>query len=253
MIKNYLEKKFNNVVDIIKKTFMGQKIHPLGFRLGVTKTHQSQWFANSLTYPNLIIEDHFIRSTLLKQFPNGSISEIWIQRKFDDQVQLTLYSTQPSTIFTYYNNDLKNLSASLNIKIKKNRKLAFQTIFNSDFNFETLSLYSLEPKVTVRIFELPNPDSNAKFIADSLVEELRKRIAFRRAMKKALRRAQRSKVRGIKIQISGRLNGAEIARSEWVREGQIPLQTLRANIDYCYRTAKTIYGVLGVKVWVFKK
>ena len=100
---------------------------------------------------------------------------------------------------------------------------------------------------------MSNPDANANFIADSLVEELQKRIAFRRAMKKALRRAQRAKVQGIKIQISGRLNGAEIARSEWAREGQIPLQTLRANIDYCYRTAKTIYGILGVKVWVFKK
>lgn len=230
---------------------MGQKIHPLGFRLGVTKTHQSQWFANGRTYPNLVIEDNLIRKTLSKQFVNGSISKIEIQRKFDDQVQLTLYSTKPNAILTHCNNDLKNLSASLAFKIKKSRRLVVQHLANIDFNSK--NLYSLNPKITVRVFELPNPDANANFIADSLVEELQKRIAFRRAIKKALRRAQRAKVQGIKIQISGRLNGAEIARSEWAREGQIPLQTLRANIDYCYRTAKTIYGILGVKVWVFKK
>ena len=230
---------------------MGQKIHPLGFRLGVTKIHQSQWFANSLVYPKLIAEDHFIRNTLFKQLPNGSISKIEIQRKFDDQIQLTLYSTKPSVILTYYNDDLKNFSNRLAIEIRKNRKLDFKNTFNSEFSLS--NLYSLKPKVTVQIFELSNPDADANFIADSLAEELRKRVPFRRAMKKTLRRAQRSKIRGIKIQISGRLNGAEIARSEWVREGQIPLQTLRAEIYYCYRTAKTIYGILGVKVWVFKK
>ena len=230
---------------------MGQKIHPLGFRLGVTKTHQSQWFANGRTYPNLVIEDNLIRKTVSKQFVNGSISKIEIQRKFNDQIQLTLYSTKPNAILTHCNNGLKNLSASLTFKIKKSRRLVVQHIANSNFNSK--NLYSLNPKITVRVFELSNPDANANFIADSLVEELQKRIAFRRAMKKALRRAQRVKVQGIKIQISGRLNGAEIARSEWAREGRIPLQTLRANIDYCYKTAKTIYGILGVKVWVFKK
>lgn len=230
---------------------MGQKIHPLGFRLGVTKTHQSQWFATDQTYSNLVIEDNLIRKTLSKQFSNGSISKIEIQRKFDDQIQLTLYSPKPNIILTYCNNDLKNLSTSLTIKLKKSRKLVAQNVINSDLSPD--NLYSLNPKITVRIFELSDPDANANFIADSLVEELQKRIAFRRVIKKALRRAQRAKVQGIKIQISGRLNGAEIARSEWAREGQIPLQTLRANIDYCYRTAKTIYGILGVKVWVFKK
>ena len=230
---------------------MGQKIHPVGFRLGITKTHQSQWFASGPIYPNLILEDYFIRNTLFKQFTNGSISKIEIQRKFDDQIQLTLYSPKPNLILTYYKNDLKNLSTSLTIKIKKNRKSNFQNAFQQELNFK--NLYSLNPKVTVQIFELSTPDANADFIADSLVEELQKRVAFRRAMKKTLRRAQRAKVRGIKIQISGRLNGAEIARSEWAREGQIPLQTLRAEIDYCYRTAKTIYGILGIKVWVFKK
>jgi small subunit ribosomal protein S3 len=230
---------------------MGQKIHPVGFRLGITKTHQSQWFSSGPIYPRLILEDYFIRNTLFKQFTNGSISKIEIQRKFDDQIQLTLYSPKPSLILTYYKNDLKNLSTSLTKTIKKNRKSNFQNLFQKELNFK--DLYSLNPKVTVQIFELSTPDANANFIADVLVDELQKRVAFRRAMKKTLRRAQRAKVQGIKIQISGRLNGAEIARSEWAREGQIPLQTLRAKIDYCYRTAKTIYGILGVKVWVFKK
>lgn len=230
---------------------MGQKIHPIGFRLGVTKTHQSRWFASSLIYSNLIVEDYLIRNALLEQFPNGLISKIEIQRKFDDQIQLALYSAKPIIILTYYNNDLKNLSDILTSKVQKNRKLYFQKI--PQHNLGLKNLYSLHPKFTIQVFALPNPDANANFIADSLVEELQKRVAFRRAMKKTLRRAQRAKVRGIKIQISGRLNGAEIARSEWVREGQIPLQTLRAEIDYCYKTAKTIYGVLGVKVWVFKK
>lgn len=227
---------------------MGQKIHPIGFRLGFNKTHQSKWFARSSIYPGLIVEDYFIRNTLFKQFTNGLISKIEIQRKFDDQIQLTLYSTKPSIILSYYDNNLKNLSANLATKIQKSRKLNVFLHKPSLKNF-----YSLNPKITVQLFELSTPDTNASFIADSLVEELQKRVAFRRAMKKTLKRAQRAKVKGIKIQISGRLNGAEIARSEWVREGQIPLQTLRAEIDYCYRTAKTIYGILGVKVWVFKK
>ena len=109
---------------------MGQKIHPLGFRLGVTKTHQSQWFATGQTYPNLVIEDNFIRKTLSKQFANGLISTIEIQRKFDDQVQLTIYSIKPNVILAHCNNDLKNLSTSLTIKLKKSRKLIIQNIVN---------------------------------------------------------------------------------------------------------------------------
>lgn len=230
---------------------MGQKIHPIGFRLGVTENHQSQWFANNSIYPYLIVEDQFIRNTLFRQFKIGSISKIEIQRKFDDQIQLTLYSTKPSAVLAYYDNSLKDLSIDLTIKIKKNRKLNFQKTFQHELSLK--NLYSLNPKVTIQIFEVSNPDINANFIADLLVEDLQRRVSFRRAMKKILRRTQRAKVRGIKIQISGRLNGAEIARTEWAREGQIPLQTIRAKINYCYRAAKTIYGILGVKVWVFEK
>ena len=229
---------------------MGQKIHPIGFRLGITKSHQSQWFIDSLFYPNLIVEDYFIRKNLFEQFPHIGISNIGIQRKFNDQVQINLYSSKPGVLLTRDEDNLKKLSDNLTTQIKKYRKTHFFDLLQKASNFTTL--YSLNPKITVQIFELSNPDANAYCLADFLVDQLQKRIAFRRAVKKALRRAQRAKVKGIKIQISGRLNGAEIARSEWVREGQIPLQTLRADLYYCYRTAKTIFGILGIKVWIFK-
>ena len=229
---------------------MGQKIHPVGFRLGITKSHQSQWFANSSVYSNLILEDYFIRTELFKQFSNGTISEIKIKRKFKDKIQLIIYSPKPESIIKYYKNNLQNLSNGLIKKIKKYRNVNFYEKLYKPFN--SINLYSFNPQLTIQIFELPDPDTNASYIADLVVEQLQKRVAFRRAVKKALRLTTKAKIKGIKIQISGRLNGAEIARNEWIREGQIPLQTLRSQIDYCYRKAKTIYGILGVKVWVFK-
>lgn len=231
---------------------MGQKIHPMGFRLGITRDHQSQWFVNSIFYPSLLTEDYFIRKELFDQFSNIGIANIDIHRKFNDQVQIIIHSSKPGTLLTKEkeDNNLKKLSDNLTLKIKKYRKKNFFDLLTKAQNFTTL--YSLNPKLTIQIFELSNPDSNPYCLADFLAEQLEKRIAFRRAVKKSLRRAQRTKIRGIKIQISGRLNGAEIARSEWVREGRIPLQTLRAEIYYCYRTVKTIFGILGIKVWVFK-
>lgn len=229
---------------------MGQKIHPIGFRLGITKNHQSKWFINPLFYPNLIVEDYFIRKSIFEQFAPVGISNIEIQRKFNDQIQVTLYSSKPGSLLARDENNLEKLSTSLTTQIKNYRKKHFSDGLEKASKLTTL--YSLKPKLTVQIFELANPDTNAYCLADFLVEQLQKRIAFRRAVKKTLRKAQKAKVKGIKIQISGRLNGAEIARSEWVREGRIPLQTLRANIDYCYRTAKTIFGILGIKVWIFK-
>lgn len=230
---------------------MGQKIHPIGFRLGVTKSHQSQWFTDFLFYPNLIVEDYFIRKNLFEQFPDAGISNINIQRKFNDQIQITVFSSKPGILLTQDQSNLKKLSNTLTTRIKKYRRIHFFDLLKKGSKFNTI--YSINPKITFQIFELPNPHRNPSCLADFIVEQLQKRIAFRRAIKNALRRAQKAKVQGIKIQISGRLNGAEIARTEWVREGRIPLQTLRADIYYCYRTAKTIFGILGVKVWVFKK
>lgn len=229
---------------------MGQKIHPIGFRLGIIKSHQSQWFIDPLFYPKLIVEDYFIRKNIFQQFSHSCISNIEIQRKFNDQIQVTIYSSQARSLLAQDKNRLEKLSNSLTIQIKNYRKKYFPEVLEKASNLTTL--YSFNPKFTVQVFELINPDANVYCLADFLVTQLEKRIAFRRAMKQTLRKAQKVKVKGIKIQISGRLNGAEIARSEWIREGRIPLQTLRANIYYCYRTAKTIFGILGIKIWIFK-
>lgn len=232
---------------------MGQKIHPLGFRLGITRDHKSKWFVNSLFYPSLVSEDSFIRKNLFKRFQNIGVTDLNIKRKFNDQIHIIIYSSKAENLLIreYNENSLKKLSENLAVQIVKYRKKNFINLLK--YKNKSTTLYSLNPRITVRIFELVNPETNPYFIANFLVEQLEKRIGFRRAIKKAIRRAQKTQIYGIKIQISGRLNGAEIARSEWVREGQIPLQTLRAEIYYCYQTVKTVFGILGIKVWIFKK
>ena len=230
---------------------MGQKIHPLGFRLGITKKHRSQWFAKTAQYPQLVLEDSFIRQVLLEKFIDAGITHIEIQRKLD-QIKIEIRAARPGILVGRDGANLEIL-----------RKLLEQKL--STYRLKTMSglklsnLFSLKNEnikapiqVAIHVTKLANPDSEAGFIADFLVEQLEKRVAFRRAVRQAIQRAQRAGVSGIKIQISGRLNGAEIARSEWVREGRVPLQTLRADIDYCYKTAKTIYGLLGIKIWIFK-
>ena len=229
---------------------MGQKVHPIGFRLGIGKNHQSQWFANPEIYPQLVAEDSFIRKKLLKKFSNSIISNIEIHRKFDNYIQIIIYSSKPGIILSLYKNNLKVLSDFLAEQVLKYRKIISLTFDNQNQTIK--SLFTSNLKIVIQIFEQSNPDTNSYFIADFIVEQLQKRVIFRRVLKKALRRAQKARVQGIKIQISGRLNGAEIARREWIREGRVPLQTLRAGIDYCSKKAKTIYGILGVKVWVFK-
>ena len=229
---------------------MGQKVHPIGFRLGIGKNHQSQWFANPKIYPQLVAEDSFIRKKLLEKFSNSIISNIEIHRKFDNYIQIIIYSSKPGIILSLYKNNLKVLSDFLAEQVLKYRKIISLTFDNQNQTIK--SLFTGNLKIVIQIFEQSNPDTNSYFIADFIVEQLQKRVIFRRVLKKALRRAQKARVQGIKIQISGRLNGAEIARREWIREGRVPLQTLRAGIDYYAKKAKTIYGILGVKVWVFK-
>lgn len=232
---------------------MGQKIHPLGFRLGITRDHKSTWFVNSLFYPSLVSEDSFIRKNLFKRFQNIGVTDLNIKRKFNDQIHIIAYSSKARNLLIreYNENSLKKICENLAVQIVKYRKKNFINLLKS--KNKSTTLYSLNPRITIQIFELVNPETNPYFIANFLVEQLEKRIGFRRAIKKAIRRAQKTQIYGIKIQISGRLNGAEIARSEWVREGQIPLQTLRAEIYYCYQTVKTVFGILGIKVWIFKK
>ena len=217
---------------------MGQKIHPLGFRLGITQKHRSQWFAKFSNYPELMVEDNFLRKFIFGKFLDAGITDIEIHRKLD-QIKIEIKTARPGIIIGRDGSGLENLRKELEQKLKKNRT-------------QNVTLSQQSAQIGIHVSELANPDAEAAFIVEFLVEQLEKRVAFRRAVKQAIQRAQRARVKGIKIQISGRLNGAEIARSEWVREGRVPLQTLRADIDYCYRTAKTIYGLLGIKVWIFK-
>lgn len=231
---------------------MGQKIHPLGLRLGITQKHRSIWFAKSKHYPSLIIEDYFLRKTLLNRFGDAGITEIEIYRKLD-QIKIEIQTARPGVFVGRDGTGLEALKKDLEKLVLKHRSPA-------DQKWKQYSLVSQKPdeepslpvQIAIHVTELANPDSEAGFIADFLVEQLEKRVAFRRAVRQAIQRAQRARVQGIKIQISGRLNGAEIARTEWVREGRVPLQTLRADLGYSYQTAKTIYGLLGIKVWVFK-
>ena len=208
---------------------MGQKTHPLGFRLGITQEHKSIWFADFNQYATILKEDDKIRTYLKTLAKANSISNVRINRNsLNDQIQLNIDTGKPGVLIGELGLGLENLLKNLKKLLPSDRQL------------------------TINIFEVEQVDLNAALLGDLVVEQLEKRVAFRRAIREALQRAQRQNVNGIKIQVSGRLNGAEIARSEWIREGRVPLQTLRADIDYATREAHTIYGVLGIKVWLFK-
>jgi len=208
---------------------MGQKTHPLGFRLGITQEHKSKWYANLNQYANILQEDNKIRTYIDTIAKTNSISNVRINRNsLKDQIQLTIETGKPGILVGDLGVGLENLLTNIKKILPSSRQL------------------------TINVFEVKKVDLNAALLADLVGEQLEKRIAFRRAIRDTLQRAQKENVNGIKIQVSGRLNGAEIARSEWIREGRVPLQTLRADIDYATREANTIYGVLGIKVWLFK-
>ena len=208
---------------------MGQKTHPLGFRLGITQEHRSAWYANFNEYANLLKEDNQIRTYLNKLAKTASISNIQINRNgLSDQIQLNIETGRPGVLVGENGSGIKNLLTSIKKILPASRQ------------------------VTINIIEVEKVNLNASLIADLVVEQLEERIAFRKAIRTAMQSALDENVNGIKVQVSGRLNGAEIARSEWIREGRVPLQTLRADIDYATKEAHTIYGVLGVKVWLFK-
>jgi small subunit ribosomal protein S3 len=208
---------------------MGQKTHPLGFRLGITQEHKSTWYSNFNQYANLLEEDDRIRTYLNTIAKSNSISNVRINRNgLNDQIQLTIETGKPGILVGELGIGLEKLLKNVKKLLPEDRQL------------------------TINIFEVEKVDLDASLLADLVAEQLEKRIAFRRAIREALQRAQKQNVNGIKIQVSGRLNGAEIARSEWIREGRVPLQTLRADIDYATQEANTIYGVLGIKVWLFK-
>jgi len=208
---------------------MGQKTHPLGFRLGTTQEHKSTWYSNFNQYAKVLQEDDTIRTYIGTISKAKSISNVRINRNgLNDQIQLNIETGKPGIIVGDFGSGLETLLNKIKKILPSNRQL------------------------TINIFEVEQVDLNASLLADLVSEQLEKRIAFRRAIREALQRAKKQNVKGIKVQVSGRLNGADIARSEWIREGRVPLQTLRADIDYATKEANTIYGVLGIKVWVFK-
>jgi small subunit ribosomal protein S3 len=210
---------------------VGQKIHPIGFRLGYTKDHQSRWYANPKQYPELLEEDRDIREFIYQKFKKAGnypgISLIRIERKAD-QIDLEIHTARPGVVVGKGGSGIEDLRTSLQGKLGNQRQ------------------------IRINVIEVTKVDADAVLLAEEIAKQLERRVSFRRVVRQAIQRAQKADVKGIKISISGRLNGAEIARTEWVREGRVPLHTLRADIDYAYRTASTIYGVLGIKVWVFK-
>jgi small subunit ribosomal protein S3 len=204
---------------------VGQKTHPLKFRLNTTQDHQSVWYTTFNHYPTLLQQDSIIRNFLFEQFKFDSLSKIFISRNYEFQIiNVEISTAKPWNIVAY---DLVKLQVELK------------------------QLLTGVNKVQIDILQIDQPNKNADLIAAYVCDQLAKRVAFKRVMREVIKRAQAENVLGIKVQISGRLNGAEMARSEWLKEGRMPLQTLRANIDYASKKAKTIYGIMGVKIWVF--
>ncbi len=210
---------------------MGQKIHPTGFRLGVIKEHRSRWFADPARYPALLQEDDRIRAYISKQLSSAGLADIQIERKAD-QIDLEVRAARPGVVVGRGGSGLEALRQGLQ------KELGLQG--------------GTERTIRINVVEVTRPDAEAALLAENIAQQLERRIAFRRIVRQVIQRAQRAGVQGIKIQIAGRLNGAEIARTEWTREGRIPLHTLRADIDYAEHLAHTTFGIIGVKVWVFK-
>lgn len=206
---------------------MGQKTHPSGFRIGITESHKSLWFAKMNSYSELIEEDYKIRSYIEKNLEKAGISKIHISRKLD-QTEIDIQTSRPGIILGKSGTGIEIIRNNINKKLK------------------------ISNKIRLNIIEVTEPDKEAILLAQWISQQLEKRVAFRRALRQGIQKAQKVNINGIKVQISGRLNGAEIARKEWAREGRVPLQTLKANIDYAHAKAHTIYGILGIKVWLFK-
>src|SRR5512140_785856 len=204
---------------------MGQKIHPTGFRLAVNRNWASKWFANSKNFGPTLKEDIKVREYLKKKLAHASVGRVTIERPAKN-ARITIHSARPGVVIGKKGEDIETLRSDL------------RRMMGGD--------------VGLNIEEIRKPEIDAQLIADSIAQQLQKRIMFRRAMKRAMQNAMRLGAQGIKIMCSGRLNGIEIARTEWYREGRVPLHTLRADIDYGLAEARTTYGVIGIKVWVFK-
>ena len=203
---------------------MGQKVNPTGIRLGIIETHRSMWYANKKQYPNLLLSDLQTRKFLREKLQNAFVSRIQIERTRNGRI--TIHTARPGVVIGKKGEDIEGLRQKVS------------------------SLMGVP--VHINIEEIRRPELDAYLVAESVAQQLERRVMFRRAMKRAVSNALRFGAKGVKICVAGRLGGAEIARTEWYREGRVPLHTFRADIDYATAIAKTTYGIIGVKVWIFK-
>ena len=204
---------------------MGQKVHPTGIRLGIVKKHTSVWYAGGTNYAKYLLEDMEVRDMVKKKLASASVSRVEIERPAQT-ARVTVYTARPGIVIGKKGEDVEKLRAQLTEK--------------------------MGVPVHINIEEIRKPDLDAQLVAESIAQQLERRVMFRRAMKRAMQNAMRQGAEGVKVQVSGRLGGAEIARSERYHEGRVPLHTLRADIDYATSEALTTYGIIGVKVWIFK-
>jgi small subunit ribosomal protein S3 len=207
---------------------MGQKVNPIGIRLGITRDWTSKWYASTRNFPAHVHSDWLVREFLQKRLAEASISRIHIERAAK-KASITISTARPGIVIGKKGEDIEKL------------------------RLEVARLMKMAPQdVRVNIAEIRKPELDAKLVAESIAQQIEKRVMFRRAMKRAVMNTMRSGALGVKVRVAGRLNGAEISRSEWTREGRVPLHTFRADIDYGTAEARTTYGVIGVKVWIFK-
>jgi len=204
---------------------MGQKVHPTGIRLGIVKKHTSIWYADGQKYADNLLADLQVREFIKKRLANASVARVEIERPAQT-AKVTIYTARPGIVIGKKGEDVEKLRTVLSAK--------------------------MGVPVQINIEEIRKPDLDAQLVADNVAQQLERRVMFRRAMKRVVQNAMRQGAEGIKVQVGGRLGGAEIARSEWYREGRVPLHTLRADIDYATSEANTTYGIIGVKVWIFK-
>ena len=204
---------------------MGQKVNPIGFRLGITKQHNSHWYAEKSKYTENLLKDIEVREFLFSTLSHASVSRIEIERTADN-ARVLINTARPGIVIGKKGEDIDRLREKITAM--------------------------MGVPVTLSIQEIRKPDLDAKLLADNVAQQLERRVMFRRAMKRAVQNAMRQGAQGVKVRVAGRLGGADIARAEWHKEGRVPLHTLRADVDYGISEAKTTYGIIGVKVWVFR-
>tara|TARA_Y100001960_G_scaffold167059_1_gene175507 strand:+ start:460 stop:1113 length:654 start_codon:yes stop_codon:yes gene_type:complete len=204
---------------------MGQKVHPIGFRLGITTQHTSQWYAEKSQYTENLLKDIEVREHLFSKLSHASVGRVEIERTADN-ARVLIHTARPGVVIGKKGEDIDKMREEIT------RMMGIP--------------------VTLSIQEIRKPDLDAKLLADNVAQQLERRVMFRRAMKRAVQNAMRQGAQGVKIRVAGRLGGAEIARAEWIKEGRVPLHTLRADVDYGLAEAKTTYGIIGVKAWIFR-